>query len=239
MAAPQFDALLEVQRLDTSIDQHRHLLARLPEAVALAEIDTRVSAVLARRDGAVPARDEVGQRQAHLEGELAATEERSKTVSARMYSGEVSAARDLQAMVADVEALKVRASDLEDRILEVLDEREPFDALIAAAEEELVALGESRIAAVAALNRAQSGVGEELEELVAQRADAAEAVPPELLADYERIRSRSGGIGAARLVGTRCGGCHLTLPSMELDRIRHAPAEAVMHCDECGRILVQ
>jgi predicted nucleic acid-binding Zn-ribbon protein len=43
----------------------------------------------------------------------------------------------------------------------------------------------------------------------------------------------------ARLVGNHCDGCHLTLPSMELDRIRHAPETEVFTCDQCGRILVR
>ncbi|MCU4183988.1 hypothetical protein K6U06_06425 [Acidiferrimicrobium sp. IK] len=238
MPAPQLEALLEVQRLDTAIDQHRHRLSHLPEAAAIAGIDAEIAAVSRRRSTTVPARDEVAARQASLEADLAAAEERSRAVSARMYSGTVSASRDLQAMAADIEALKVRASDLEDRILAVLDEREPLDASIAADDEELAALAERRAAAETALGAASGGVQEELGQLVEQRAHAIQAVPGDLLADYERIRARSGGIGAARLIGARCDGCHLTMPSMELDKIRHAPPDAVVHCDECGRILI-
>ena len=43
----------------------------------------------------------------------------------------------------------------------------------------------------------------------------------------------------ARLVGTNCGGCHLTLSAVELDRIRHQPGDAVVLCEECGRLLVR
>ena len=31
------------------------------------------------------------------------------------------------------------------------------------------------------------------------------------------LRAHLGGVGAARLVGDRCDGCHLTLPSVELE----------------------
>ena len=50
---------------------------------------------------------------------------------------------------------------------------------------------------------------------------------------------RSVAPGAARLVGGSCSGCHLVLPSMEVDRIRKAPPDAVITCDQCGRILVR
>lgn len=239
MTAPQFAALLEVQNLDTAIDQHRHRLAHLPEAAVIAELDAQAAAIAARRTVTVAERDEVAGRQQALEDELASTEERSRSVSARLYGGEVSASRDLQAMAADIESLKVRASGLEDRVLMVLEEREPLDASVMAADEELAALAERRRVADAAMAEAGGAVAAELERLLEERRSAVSGVPADLLADYERIRARSGGIGAARLIGSRCDGCHLTMPSMELDRIRHAPPDAVVHCDECGRILVR
>jgi uncharacterized protein len=52
------------------------------------------------------------------------------------------------------------------------------------------------------------------------------------------LRHDLGGIAVARLVGTNCGGCHLTLSAVELDRIRHEPGDAVVICEECGRLLV-
>jgi hypothetical protein len=45
-------------------------------------------------------------------------------------------------------------------------------------------------------------------------------------------------VGAARLVGTTCQGCHLTIPATEVDRIRKAPKGTVEYCDNCGAILV-
>ena len=49
------------------------------------------------------------------------------------------------------------------------------------------------------------------------------ASTPTLLERYEQLRHDLGGIAVARLVGTNCGGCHLTLSAVELDRIRHQP----------------
>ncbi|MBV8462123.1 MAG: hypothetical protein JO368_02430, partial [Acidimicrobiales bacterium] len=37
----------------------------------------------------------------------------------------------------------------------------------------------------------------------------------------------------------RCDACHLTLPAVDLDRIRHLPPEEVATCPECDRILVR
>jgi predicted nucleic acid-binding Zn-ribbon protein len=89
------------------------------------------------------------------------------------------------------------------------------------------------------LAAAEAVVDREIAELTEQRTAAASSVPADLLASYERLRGRLDGIGAARLIGSRCSGCHLTLPATELDRLKRAPADAVIYCDSCGRILVR
>src|ERR1700736_3666451 len=47
------------------------------------------------------------------------------------------------------------------------------------------------------------------------RAESASRLPEELATRYDQLRARFGGVGAARLVGDRCDGCHLTLSSVE------------------------
>ena len=70
-------------------------------------------------------------------------------------------------------------------------------------------------------------------------AAAEAALLPTALADrYETLRSRLKGTGAARLVGSRCDGCHLELSSVEVEKIRALPPGEIATCEQCGRILV-
>ena len=72
---------------------------------------------------------------------------------------------------------------------------------------------------------AEAEIDVELEAVLAERAAiAADARRRPRSTTYEQLRHDLGGIGVARLVGTNCGGCHLTLSAVELDRIRHAAA---------------
>ena len=71
------------------------------------------------------------------------------------------------------------------------------------------------------------------------RAELAKAVDPELLQLYEKIRSNSDGVGAARLVGDKCEGCHLTMNSAEVTRIKSLPDDELVRCEECRRILIR
>ena len=63
-------------------------------------------------------------------------------------------------------------------------------------------------------------------------------MPADLLALYERLREQKG-VGAALLRDRQCGGCNMTIDPSEMSRIRSAPAEEVVRCEECQRILVR
>ena len=63
-------------------------------------------------------------------------------------------------------------------------------------------------------------------------------MPEDLLADYRR-RRESGGIGAGALRESRCGACRLELDRTFLSQVRGTAADEVVHCEECGAILVR
>jgi predicted nucleic acid-binding Zn-ribbon protein len=64
-------------------------------------------------------------------------------------------------------------------------------------------------------------------------------VGEDLAALYEKIRTVSSGVAAAELKHRRCDGCRLELGTVDLDRIRRAPEDEVIRCEECRRILVR
>ena len=238
MAGGPLQELLAVQDIDLSADQLRHRRANLAERAELAAVDREESAVRAEADGLGADLRQLESRQESAEKELAATEERSAAVSRRLFGGEVSASRDLQAMSAELEQLQARASVLEDAVLAVMEEREPLEGRAGELAERLAHLAEARADTVERLRVAEQEVDTQLAELVLRREAALGRVPEGLLAVYERLRARLGGVGVARLVGNHCDGCHLTLPSVELERVRHLPDGEVYQCEQCSRILV-
>ena len=56
---------------------------------------------------------------------------------------------------------------------------------------------------------------------------------------YEKIRASNNGTGAAALIGNQCKGCHLTLNTIELQRIAGLPEDELVRCEECRCILVR
>ena len=73
----------------------------------------------------------------------------------------------------------------------------------------------------------------------AQRDRDAQAEVRALVAQYDSLRANFGGVAVARLEQGSCRGCHIKLSSVEFDRVRHLPIDAVVHCEHCGRILIR
>ena len=234
----RFDGLLAVQSLDLAIDQLRHRRSHLPERGELTALEADATTLAAELKAAIAARDEVAAKEAALEKDIETAEQRVAQIDKRMYSGEVSASKDLQAMATEIEHLKARVSELEDAALEALDEREPLDAAVAALEARAGGMVELGGRLRAAISAAEAAIDGDLATEVEQRAAAAGAVEADLLSEYERLRSRLGGIGVAKLEHGTCMGCRMKLPATELDRLKHQPPDALVHCDQCGRILV-
>ncbi len=233
------ETLLQVQEKDTAIDRLRHRRATLPERSALSALEQRLADLEARIAETGARREAVAARQSRLEEQVGTLDARVKDIERRLYSGTVAASRDLQAMSAEVTSVKRRRSSLEDEVLGAMEEGEPLGHELEALAAERDALDAESERVRSALVEAEVAIDAEISSESAARASIARAVPEEMMRTYEGLRARLGGIGAARLVGSSCSGCHLVLPSAELVRVKREPPDALVFCDQCGRILVR
>jgi predicted nucleic acid-binding Zn-ribbon protein len=230
--------LLVVQDLDTLIDQLQHRRRTLPERAELAARERSLSELDAAIADASSRQQELERAQRRLDDEIAIVATKTKEVDRTLYSGTVSAPRELLALQDEIGALGRRQRSLEDSALELMVQQEPVDAELARLEARRAATDAEAEALRGAIAAAEAEVDGELAEVEARREAAVESLVPDLVAEYEQLRGRLGGTGVARLVGSNCGGCHLTLPAVEIDRIRHGRAGDRVHCSECGRLLV-
>jgi predicted nucleic acid-binding Zn-ribbon protein len=233
------EQLLVVQEHDSAIDHLRHRRASLPERAALAkaesvirELEAPITEVRGRHD--VVARDV-----RRLEDEAASTVAKVGEVETTMYSGSITSPRELQAMQSEVDQLRRHQRALEDRELELMEGQESIDAELAVLVDQVgAAEAEARLARQAVAEQ-EALIDADIASETEARTSAADGIPANLVALYERCRAAARGVGVARLIGNTCQGCRLTIPSTEVVRIRKAgPDGAVAHCDNCGAILV-
>jgi hypothetical protein len=233
------EQLLTVQEHDTHLDQLRHRLETLPERTALAEHRRALATLDAETLGVQEQRDAIGRDQKRVEDEVASVEAKAAEVDAKLYSGTITSPRELQGFQEDLESLRRRQRQLEDDVLVFMEQLEPLDADLAARATRRAELATEEERLAAALADAERAVEGELDDATAARARDVEPIPADVLDRYDRLRKQHDGVAIARLVGNHCGGCHLTLSAVEVDRIKHEPPDALIYCEECGRLLVR
>lgn len=231
--------LLTIQDHDTTLDALRHQRANLPEFEQVAAVEADLATVESEAATVQAERHELERTQKRYEDEVSLLEDRIAEENGKLYGGEVTGAKDLQALQDEIKGLEDRRRLVEDNILDVMEAAEPVDAQLAQLGEKRARFDIARAELLATVDARQAEIDAEIADVESRRAEGAAAVAPDLVAEYERIRSRPGVVGVAKLVGSTCHGCHLELPAVEVDRLKRLPADELIHCEECGCILVR
>ena len=229
-------SLLELQKIDTTIDHIEARLSHLPEQAALDALEGRLAELDDRIAERKKALDEVSVRQRRLDVEVDSVGQKIAAESNRLYSGLVKNAKELSDISREIEALKRRKTVLEDNDLEVMEERDGIEAEHQALLSERAALLDEVARTRVLRDTASAGLGMQLASAQAERAAWPPRIEAELLGLYDSIRASKSGVGAAAMVDGVCQGCHLRLPAVEAERVRSATG--LIRCDECRRILV-
>jgi hypothetical protein len=233
-----FTHLLAVQDLDTSITQMEHRRNALAETSGLVAVESELATLGAEQADATGRRAALTATQNGLEEQIAGITERRDLVEKRLYAATSSSARDLQAMNEEVKHLTDRRAELEELELVTMLEADPIDAELAALRERIAPLEVKAKELMDEVEQERLEIDAAIASAAGTRAAEAAQLPSALSDRYEALRSRLKGTGAARLIGSHCDGCHLELPSMEVERIRALPPGEVATCEQCGRILI-
>ena len=172
------------------------------------------------------------------EADVQLVRDRAARDRARLDAG-TGSAKDLQAITHELDSLARRQSELEDVELEVMERAEAAEAQAGRIEAERASVAADVDEATAARDEALQQLDREAAQVGAPRADTVAGVGADLLGLYDKIRATSGGLGAAALRQRRCGGCQLELNTVDMNRIKAAPEDEVLRCEECRRILVR
>ena len=235
----RWDILLAVQEHDTRIDQALHRRSALPARGELDKVMVALGVVEQEAAEVEGRRHDLGRDQQRLEDGISTLTDKAAQHDKALYSGSVTNPRELQAMQEEIAALKRRISQLEDQELELMEQIEPLDADLVRLADEQGAGDEMAVSLRASIAEAEVSIDRELVQFRAERVELAGGVDPGLIAEYETLRTQGGGIGIARLAGRSCGGCHLGLSAVELDRLKKLADDEAAHCEECGRLLAR
>ncbi|WP_455429453.1 zinc ribbon domain-containing protein [Nocardioides dongkuii] len=225
--------------MDSRADQLRHQRATLPEDAEITQLQaTRTELDNQARDARIVV-DDLTAEQAKIDADVEQVRVRRTRDQDRMDKGLISHPKDLERMTHELQSLERRISSLEDDELEVMarleDAQRELDSLAGR-----IAELDERIASLTAVRDEKvSDLEALLLDVEAQRGPSVEGLPEDLLGLYDKLRAAKNGVGAAELRQRRCTGCQLGIDNAELAIIKAAPADLVVRCEECSRILVR
>lgn len=236
-ATPSDQALLlDLQTLDTTLQQLAHRARQLPETKAIADIESQTSVLRIRLTAEEGTWEDAQREQARLESDVAVVEAREKRDRDRLQTA--SSQKDIQALEQELTALAGRRSALEDAELDVMDRVEQLGAVVAGTRSELDELATRRAEAEATRGVSLESIESQRSEVVANRATIAGRVPSELLALYERQRERYG-VGASHLRARVSSASGVELTGSDLAAVRAAAPDDVLLCPDSQAVLVR
>jgi uncharacterized protein len=232
----QLDALLALSDADSSLLRLRRRLDDLPEQQQLDEAVQRRAALEQALGDRRLDRDRA---QAHLDKEdreVAQLKERLAAEQQRMYGGEISNARELASMRAEIEAVERRIGEHEDAELEAMEELEQIEGDIADLEQQVQDAEATIHDRTAARDQAAQSLLAEIAELEVDIEGQREPLPADLLDRYDAARDRFGGRAVGRLAGDQCTACGISLSYADVNELVEGPPLAT--CPNCGRMMV-
>jgi uncharacterized protein len=230
--------LLELADLDAELNRIEHRRRGLPEVAEVEKIEARDTELRDAIAAAQASERDLAREQSKAEADVDQVRTREARDRQRLEAGQVSSPRELESLQSEIASLARRQSELEEVALEVMERREVAQASYDALVEERDQLGARRETATAKRDEVLAELAEQSGKASDQRATVATDIPADLLTLYDKLRAQHG-VGAAALRRGRCEGCHLSLNTVDVNRLRAAAQDEVLRCEECRRILVR
>jgi uncharacterized protein len=222
--------LLQHQRL---VDRERVLRDNIERIESALASDPEVVQLEEKVEGARAAQAAVGAR-LH-ESDRAREDHRSRLRSREkeLMSGRIRNPTELMQMSEEVKHMKARFVEEEDAELLLMEEGDAADEAMRVTTTELEAARARAAAEAPGLQAEVEALRSELAEVESAKEQIWVEVPPAARTAYTRQRVHPA---VAEVANNQCTACRVTVTSRGMQMLRQG--EEIVHCENCGRILV-
>ncbi len=230
--SPDLQHLIDLQNLETAIDEARRRIAAHPQHIA--DADARLA--LANEAVDVARQRLKASQEARREQEKEAATYQSRLSKFKDQLSAVKTNREYQAMQLEIETAQKELGIVEERVLERMMEADAVTAEIKKAEQTLTARQKQVEAEKKTLAEELTTVEAALKDATERRTALIKSLPPQLVALFEQVaRARKGLAIAAATRDGLCSACHVRLRPQAFQEVRRN--DQIIQCSSCNRIL--
>jgi len=222
--------LYQLQEVDLEIESNEQALHRLVSQLGENREIVEAQAKLTSEQRRL---DELKHQQHSAEWEIDDLVSKVTAAEEQLYSGRIKNPKELTNLQHEVDILKAKRDQLENRALEIMDQVESTEASVAAKSSELNRLETE-------WHRQQQQLSTDIETLKSKLSDLGHKrqlisaeVDPQAVVVYDKLRQQKGQ-AVAKVEQGICRGCRISLPFSGLQQVRSG---SLVQCGSCGRIL--
>ena len=222
--------LYQLQEVELEIESDERALAKiasqLGESQAVAKARTELNSAQQHLE-------ELRRQQHSAEWEIENLESKLSTVDEKLYSGRIRNPKELADLQHEVNGLKARRGQLEDKALEIMDRVELSTASVATLSNKLTTLEAEWHSQQQQLSTDMEQLKTAVAELKHKRQLLSAKIDPQIIEFYNALKKQKGQ-AVAKVEQGVCRGCRISLPTTELQQAR---GDSLVQCSSCGRIL--
>jgi len=222
--------LYQLQEVDLEIESNERALSQIASQLGESQAVVRTQNQLELEQQRL---EELRRKQHSAEWEIEDLVTKLTAAEETLFSGRIKNPKELTNLQHEVDGLKARRDQLEDRTLEIMDQVERSETSVARISNQLETLK-------AEWHCQQQQLSGELEKLKAILSDLghkrqllSDEIDPQAIEFYQELRKEKG-TAVARVEQGICRGCRISLPTTELQQVRSGN---LVQCSSCGRIL--
>ncbi len=143
--------------------------------------------------------------------------------------------KEYQAILKEIEEIRVRKSEIEDSQIEILDDIEKAEKQIKSGKVELERFSKETGVQKMSVLKENEEIQGVLAELSRDRTGLVGNVDPDFLKKYEKVKNIVGILAIVRVVDLLCLGCHVNLPPQRYNELQRL--DSLQYCPNCHRII--
>jgi predicted nucleic acid-binding Zn-ribbon protein len=143
--------------------------------------------------------------------------------------------KEYQALQREVDDNRKRKEALETSFIQILEDKEAKEALVAEREAELAQLSEKIRADQVEIDKKGEDDRELLDQYRQQREEIGKKLDPSLYRQFNQISDASGGLAVVQVKERLCRGCFMSIPHQLYIEVQRC--NSLILCPQCNRIL--